>query len=118
LIRLDILDLALGSGNDGDRYWFVSGRLGLELASQLNCPPTAGSGYILEFISQKIPASGLVSTLTIAAIARNRKKPCAVAFGVGVNLVSTALTLHKSVGDSSWNEQYLIPAGIVLNEWR
>jgi len=60
--------LGFGSGNDGDRYWFVclgAIRTRVEFSDRnwQNCPPTAGKGYILEFIRSKPLGcfSGLVS---------------------------------------------------------
>ena len=133
LIRLDILDLALGLGLMAIAIGLSAyERLGLELSLAIATGRTVvqllGVGYLLAFIfalnNPWAVLAVLAVMLTIAAVVtRNRiskKYPALLPLVWGSILVSTALTLGYTsvliIQPPIWYEpQYLIPlAGIVL----
>ena len=133
LIRLDILDLALGLGLMAIAIGLSAyERLGLELSLAIATGRTVvqllGVGYLLAFIfalnNPWAVLAVLAVMLTIAAVVtRNRiskKYPALLPLVWGSILVSTALTLGYTsvliIQPPLWYEpQYLIPlAGIVL----
>ena len=133
LMRLDILDLALGLGMMaiaiGLSAWQ---RLGLEWSLAIATGRTVlqllGVGYLLAFIFALNNPWAVLAVLTVmltiaAIVARNRigkKYPALLPLVWGSILVSTALTLGYTnllvIQPPTWYEpQYLIPlAGIVL----